>query len=65
MNESAYIDLLTRELQNAHLAWILDDAVLGGGIFYPVLGDYGLSQENPEHRKLLRAAITAALREGF
>jgi len=62
---SNYVSMLTRELQLSHLAWILDDAVLGVGIFWELLGDYGLDSENPEHRKMLSEAIDGALREGF
>jgi hypothetical protein len=65
MNPVAYQNLLTRELQQPHLGWVLDDAVTGAGIFYELLGDYGLSPDNPDHRRILRHAIDAALLEGF
>jgi len=65
MNPLAYQNLLERELKQPHLAFVLDDAVCGAGIFYELLGDYGLSPENPEHRAILRRAIDASLREGF
>jgi len=64
---ASYVALLTRELQLAHLAWILDDAVMGVDMSaaYDVLADYGLNPDSREHRGMLAEAIAANLREGF
>lgn len=61
----AYLRDLTSELKNPHLGWILDDAVMGAGVYYDILGDYGLDPANADHRAILDDAISANLREGF
>lgn len=62
---AVYFALLKQELQCPHLAWVLDDAVCGAGIFYELLGDYGLSPDHEPHRAILRQAIDASLAEGW